>query len=246
MRGVVKNYIFGRTGRANTFIGGIGGTVTSASALASVLSISSSLISDFNIVNGVDIECGISGNYNLTSPSFRDDMNLKYYVDAAGRMKELQNATCLRNTGSTNFQLWGLTHITHSGALGYNDFLTELFLPSLIHMAPQGVRRNTAATHITIPVLEQINGNISNCFEGLLACEELDIRKLKVYGSDPTVSGSTVSGFGSLKTNCIIKVHQDLATANSGAPHGALVWVKANRSAIVEFYDDAGNYVSTL
>lgn len=52
--------------------------------------------------------------------------------------------------------------------------------------------------------------------------------------------------FDNLKTGCKIEANIFLATANAGAVDAGLDYAKTTRGAIVDFYDDAGNYVSTL
>jgi hypothetical protein len=52
--------------------------------------------------------------------------------------------------------------------------------------------------------------------------------------------------FNYLKTGCSITVNIALQTNNSGAPDGDLLYAKNTRNAIINFYDDAGNYVTTL
>jgi len=85
-------------------------------------------------------------------------------------------------------------------------------------------------------------------FQGMTITTLIELKKLKTFG-DPASIGGTIDfnyAFGSLKTGCRIRVNIALATTNSGIPDASLSWAKANRNAIVEFYDDNGNYISTL
>lgn len=63
----------GSKSKANTFIGGVASTITTAGALATKLGIASNRITNFKIV-GSDIECSISGSYVLNG--FYQDTNI--------------------------------------------------------------------------------------------------------------------------------------------------------------------------
>lgn len=99
---------------------------------------------------------------------------------------------------------------------------------------------------INIPSVENIP--IKNqTFHNLTSLNLLNAKKLKYMGNPASVNGNgSAPMFNSLKLNCRIQVHVAMATVNSGSPDLSLIWAKTNRSAIVEFYDDNGNYVSTL
>lgn len=148
----------------------------------------------------------------------------------------------LANTPQTSFDFSSLTTI--SGNMFLNSSVAGvLSLPEVTSMPQTGIT-NCAVTQILLPKLEGLSGsNKTNLFVNLTQLELLDAKKLKNI-LDPSIRGT--NAFNNLKTGCIINVHEDLATANSGSPDEALVWVKANRSAVVNFYDDNGDYVSTL
>ena len=80
--------------------------------------------------------------------------------------------------------------------------------------------------------------------------EYIDMKKVKTYGTYNNTAGASVRfyGFNNVKLGCIIDCNIALATANTAnnTAHEALKWVKANRQAVVKFYDDNGNYISTL
>lgn len=134
---------------------------------------------------------------------------------------------------------------------------------SIITMVTSSMRNCRAMTTLYFPVLTAINANTFNgcssvltvnlpaleiitakgaAFANMTSCTLIDMRKLKILS--PADAASTT--FTNLKMNCEIRVHINLATDNSGSPNATLAWVKANRSAVVKFYDDNGNYVSTL
>ncbi len=73
----------------NTFIGGVSSTITSASLLASKLSISESDIQNFTIV-GNNIACLIDVDYSIEIQGFRA-IGLNYYIDKDGYCISLNN-----------------------------------------------------------------------------------------------------------------------------------------------------------
>lgn len=80
------------------------------------------------------------------------------------------------------------------------------------------------------------------CFRNCSTIEEIDIRACKSMNDPATYTQI----FRDIKAGCLIRVHEYMATNNSGAADADLTYAKASRGAIVEFYDDAGNYVATL
>lgn len=77
-------------------------------------------------------------------------------------------------------------------------------------------------------------------------CSSIDLISLKKAKS--MVATSTPQYvFNNIKTGCLIKVNDFLRTSKTGGlPDDNLTYAKDIRGATVEFYDDAGNYVSTL
>lgn len=120
----------------------------------------------------------------------------------------------------------------------------ELNLPNCVSVANNFARDMPRVVSIILSNAPSLPTRASLNFSGLTSCEFIDIRKVKSIGGDASIRGSYY--FGSLKTGCLIQINIAMATVNAGSPDAILTWVKANRSAIVEFYDDDGNYVSTL
>lgn len=85
MANLMTSYSFGRSkGLANTFIGGVAPMINTESALATRLGISVSRITLFKVV-GSNIECRISGSYQLIQTFSSNDVNqVKYYIDQDG------------------------------------------------------------------------------------------------------------------------------------------------------------------
>jgi len=68
----------------NTYIGGVSATISTSSALATKLGISSGRISNFTVV-GSDIKCKVTGgSYAIGANAFEDDANITYYDDPEG------------------------------------------------------------------------------------------------------------------------------------------------------------------
>lgn len=154
-------------------------------------------------------------------------------------------------------------HAFRESSLEFNGFITSTVTTQF---AASNNNPNNEVYHRTVPVTLQLRAFSQSPFKQIILnevetisdkrgmfynmprAELIDMKKLKVFGNpsggdDP---GSFNNSFGNIKTGCVINVHLDLLTANSGNPDAALVWVKNNRSAVVNFYDDDGNYVSTL
>jgi hypothetical protein len=76
----------------NTFIGGVGAAyITSATALASKLSIVSGYIHNFKIDSNNNISCYIGRNYNILSRAFYRRSEFSYYIDIDGKCQYIGN-----------------------------------------------------------------------------------------------------------------------------------------------------------
>lgn len=154
------------------------------------------------------------------------------------------------DAGVTSLNLPSVTSFQRS-VFNANTSIQELIMTGLISVTIFEMFLNLrGCINIYLPNLQSINDkrNTFASSSGASAFELIDAKKLKTLGN-PSHVGNSSGGeqtFNNLKTNCIINVHEDLATANSGNADAALVWAKNNRSAVVNFYDDNGDYVSTL
>lgn len=118
---------------------------------------------------------------------------------------------------------------------GGNLLLTECVAPNINRLSNfhyHNCRKLIQAIHNSATTV--YNSAFVNCYDinyiGLKACKTM---------------GSSV--FLNIKLNCIIDVNVFLLTSGSGGvPNSSLTYAKTSRNAIVNFYDDAGNYVSTL
>lgn len=125
----------------NTYIGGVSGTITSASSLSTKLGISVGAISNFTVV-GSNIKCKITGSYAIPATAFQFNTTpCTYYIDSDYLVTSLggsvfystsfagicdfQNATsigaqALSSVLSTKFLLKNATSIGDSGFLNSN------------------------------------------------------------------------------------------------------------------------------
>lgn len=169
--------------------------------------------------------------------SFQSTLSLNYITGGNFSLIEVNG---IRGSNISSFDFSKVTRIEAYG-IGETKFV-NITAPLLTSMAGNQELRGISTLQTFIaPELHTIGGKAS-VFRSLGSATLLSMRKLKVFGN-PAINDST---FANLKTGCIIEVNIALATSNSGSADAALAWVKANRAAIVKFYDDAGNYVSTL
>lgn len=159
------------------------------------------------------------------------------------------NCPALKIIGSAFNGCLALNSITTANVeeIGYRAFqgtkIPIMSFPKLRILNGSGVFYNcTATTQLLLPIIEEIS-TLSEVFRAMSSAVLISMRKLKVFG-DPAVA--VANCFGNLKTNCTIEVNIVLLTANAGSPNATILWAKTNRSAIVKFYDDDGNYISTL
>jgi hypothetical protein len=123
----------------------------------------------------------------------------------------------------------------------------------------QGIPGLTKAILTTTTVLTQ------NTFGSSPSMTELDVRgvvtwqKSAINGSLPLISVIDIkkctsfgtSGLGGRgittpKTGAIFNVNIALLTSNAGAVNADMLYYKTNYACIINFYDNSGNYVSTL
>lgn len=221
-------------------------SITTNAQLATFLGVPLNKIRHFTNTGSL-IQASIRGNYAIPNGQFLNNTTLTKFRDVGGIVETIGTRT-FRNTKLIELVLPKLRY-TSATSISYNTLLPLINLPSLNVYGAQALSANSAAIEIYAPNLEEI-GNIttnrSNDLSSLSSLNILDLRKLKVYNNPATDYAASTSGFSGLKTGCEIRVHIALATANAGAVNESLRYAKNVRGAIVKFYDDNGNYVSTL
>jgi hypothetical protein len=131
-----------------------------------------------------------------------------------------------------------------------NNSMTSINIPKFTTSITARVFTQLKVTHLYLPSLVNVP-NKQSYFKNMPNIALIDAKKLKVFGN-PADNGGGVNNlaffiaFINSKPNLTINVHIDLATANAGTADVGLIWAKDNINATVNFYDDNGNYVSTL
>jgi len=105
----------------NTYIGGVSASITSASSLATVLGISSSIIEDFTI-DGSDIKCNITSSYVIAIGAFAANSAITYYIDK-GVCTDIRNA--FQFAPNITYLEFPNVSIVKTGAVASNPKLTD-------------------------------------------------------------------------------------------------------------------------
>lgn len=242
----------------NTFIGGIaktGGTGLNAPIdtpykLSKKLGIDVNRITGFRVV-GDDVECRIRGGYDIPLAAFGSvdsgsNTNITTYFDVEGNVSLLLSGSFY----GTPMQQVNFPSVTQIGNRSFDNcsFFNEGIFPMVTKIV--GARTfaaNTRLNNLYLPNLEEVEvsgATEARTFQGIgtnasSTLSILDVRKLKRVGTNPSLNRLT---FLTIKTGITIRVHEDMATNNPID----LDYAKNTRGCTVEFYDDNGDYVSTL
>jgi hypothetical protein len=131
--GNLKKYVFGRSKGVllNTFIGGVASTINTASLLATKLQISTSRITSFLAV-GSDIECNISGSYEIPDNCFRETgNNIVYYDDRSGLVSILNSECFSGSLGTNTLQFVNFPNATSiNQAFNFTNLLKKIEFPN--------------------------------------------------------------------------------------------------------------------
>lgn len=242
----IKNY--SQNVGFNTFIGGIaklGGTgansvINTKALLAYRLQINPNKISNFRIIDE-DVKCRIKGGYNLSTDLFKNNKNLTHYLDVDSLCKRLNHETFFGCNKLEEIDLKGLEFIGKE-ALIYTN-LVDINLPNLTSASGTygSFRLNSKLKTVNLPNLTTCNWGVSG-FDRNPSLELVNTPKLKkfrnVYTSEMV--------FTLAKIGFTLNMHEGCLTSNSGGLDFDVAFALTNREAIVNLYDDAGNYVSTL
>lgn len=189
-------------------------------------------------------ECLIPNLTTLTGRQHFDNVPLLTELTIPNLTGTIPTYT-FRNSGILQLNLPLVTGIGQE-AFNTNNVLETLIIPNVSTIGYRSFLGLQKVSSLVLPNVVSVSDK-RGTFSRMHSMELIDIRACKALGDASSIGGTGNSiTFDELKTGCLIKVHEDLATANSGDADAALVWVKANRSATVEFYDDNGDYVSTL
>ena len=95
-----KKSLFGSTLKLNTIIGGIGGTITSASELEIHLGLNSGDVSDFKL-EGLDVHARIEVNYEIPINRYLNNLDITSFEDLENIVTAL-NTSCFYGTTNMN------------------------------------------------------------------------------------------------------------------------------------------------
>lgn len=178
----------------------------------------------------------ITGNSIFNNCSLITELNLPNLTSINGS-SNFQNNTSLISIDIDSCTVLGAYTFANCTASGLS--ISALNLQTI-----NGQRTfwNTKIKDFIFPELIEITNGNAVTFINCSYVELIDIKKCKDLGNATATTGV----FSNIKTNCVINVHEDLATNNSGNADGNLVYAKNTRGATVNFYDDNGDHVSTL
>ena len=148
----------------------------------------------------------------------------------------------------------------HEAAIADLPNLSKLELNSLVRLGNQSIRNLPLLENLSLPMLRDMYGSNwflrgmtslkvlnapllnkggNNFLEGSVSLEYCNIKMMKnALGSN---------SFLNIKTNCIIDANVAMKTINSdGSADSRLLYAKNTRNCVINFYDDNGNYISTL
>jgi hypothetical protein len=235
---LVNPYMFLPT--PNTFIGGVAATINTPALIASKLGIAVDRIKSFSII-GNDIQFAVIGNYNIPNACFMNNSSLTYFLDNGGLVLKIDSngfRACV-NLSNINFPKCNEICIG-SGFLSFYQCssLVNVSFPECLRVWTQSFASCSLLKIIDLPKLTETGPNI---FSECISLEMVNMKKCisLSLGGDNLV-------FSNIKSGCIINVNIFLKTSNGGVADGDLLYAKNSRNAIVNFYDDNGNYVSTL
>ncbi|MCP2027485.1 hypothetical protein L1276_002642 [Flavobacterium sp. HSC-32F16] len=154
MGSLVQNTIFGfEKHKANTFIGGVSTTITSASSLATRLGIPLSRIKAFKTI-GSDILFEITdGKYSIPTNAFAGLSTMTYYNDSMGLVTTINNNAFFGCSSVTSYNFPELTTIqssasnTGGGTFGSNTSLISFSAPKLTSITGGNLTSNGFCFH---------------------------------------------------------------------------------------------------
>lgn len=231
----------------NTFIGGIGVSIVNKTQLASLLKTSESNIYYFK-KTGNDIECFLTNPIIDLSNMFLSNNEITYIKSNKIQVtRNVDSTSFIRNCPNTKtIELEGFSWQNEAYAnmftIAANAILESIRLKDCIYMPQSGcVFNNPMLTELYTPNLirvdiNAIGGNINNL-------KIWDIKKCKYFGTPTSSSSRPIQNMPSGFT---LNINSFCMTDNNGGANASLQYYKLTNNTIINFYDDNGNYVSTL
>jgi len=156
--------IFGRDYKgANTIIGGVGATITTAALLATKLGIAASRITFFE-VSGLEVRATITGTYTMAQQAFRNNTEITYFKDEDNLCIALTNYSFQNCTSFTECKLEGVVSMAEGN---FNNCRVKNFnFPNLKNVGNQPFWGNPEMLSFNAPVLDNFYGSgnfFTNC-----------------------------------------------------------------------------------
>lgn len=184
-----QRQIFGsKKNNFNTEIGGVSATINTASALASVLGISSIYVKDFTI-SGSNIKCNITiSSYALPISCFQSSTAITYFYDYSGKVTNIGSNAFKATTNI--YYLYFPAVITQTGTSILQDTTkaTVLSMPNCVSL-PIGFLGNYTGNGkvLHIPSATNLGGSQSNNAVFVTS----NVSGLKIYASSVNQTSNT-------------------------------------------------------
>jgi hypothetical protein len=244
----LQKTVFGRVKyKPNTFIGGVGAITNTPVLLAARLNTSVNNIKAFSVI-GNDVQCAVVNNYSIGWNQWDNRSDLTYYRDEGGKcvlvagQRTFANCINLVEVLLPKAQLYEILSNTYTWV--YNPKLSKLILPTTTTF-PQNSIHSTDLVELNLDNVVTFQGAAVN--GALNKLTVLNIKKCKSFGTTgPTGPSNAFRGINTPKIGMTFNVNIALLTSNAGAVNADMLFYKTNYSCVINFYDDNGNYVSTL
>ncbi|MFB9055051.1 leucine-rich repeat domain-containing protein [Formosa undariae] len=150
----------------------------------------------------------------------------------------------ITSLGTSAFQgsgitLFNSTSLTSAGSGCFRNCTDMTSFSAPLTVVGNQTFRNTSVEVFDFPNATSVE---YGAFAESSNATEINIIKSLTLGNN---TGDNIVFFN-IKTGCLIRVNIALATNNLGGADGDLIYAKDTRGCTIEFYDDAGDYVSTL
>lgn len=234
--------------KPNVFVGGVASYINSATDL-------------------VQLFGGVPGNYlnlkkegdNISFYSTNMNMYMNYGNAVAENLKRnyityikqegfkclfvLRHRSFYQVTKLKTIDLQNTEQFLGSHVIGGNQSITTIILPSVFHLGSNSVLNIDNLVVLEIPKCTILKLNSLDYSATKLAL--LDIKKCKTIGrADNT---GVVFAPQAFTSTAVLNVNSTLLTNNSGAVNYYLQDLKTRKPGVtINFYDDFGNYVSSL
>lgn len=205
----------------------------------------------------------INGNQNNTSGCFKDSISFTTFIAdnleaLIGNnhfkntnltnanfpsLKTLNSNTCFRTTPFTNYDFPSLTSI---GSINLGTAYTNTANFPILNNLSSGAFTGFGAVTLDLPSVTRIYGK-TYTFSKMSNIQTINLKNLTYFANPANDGGSSYQKtFYNINSGCEINIHEYNATSNNGSADASLVYAKNQRNATINFYNNNGNFVSTL